>query len=663
MDLGKNIEEGSRFSRETPRKLEKVRNGIIENGEEIKSCTISSDIVSSDSNSNSNSTSDHGHPATPINRFPICKAVDSESPGAQIPMKEISIDGRRLERILPPHPQLPKLEPPRSRRVSLGELMHPPKYSPEKFTVEMMKLIRQSGNAISKRLSFLQEDDGDDSISDLAESDVTEFEISGVKVLVKLKSEEEIKGRITFFSRSNCRDSTAVRLFFRERGFDFSEINVDVYTEREKELIERTGNSQVPQIFFNEKHFGGLIALNSLRNSGEFDRRIKELLTEKCRGEAPSPVMYGFDEENYKDAVADEMMGFVRVLRQKLPIKDRLVKMKIVKNCFSGGEMVEVLIDHLDCGRKKAVEIGKSIAKKHFIHHVFGENDFEDGNHYYRFLEHEPFISKCYNFRGSTNDMEPQNAGIVGDKLFKIMSAILESYSSHDHSRVDYMRISRSEEFRRYLNLVQEFHRLNLLELSTAEKFAFFLNLYNAMVIHALIRIGRSDGMMARRSFFADFQYIVGGYSYSLSSIRNDILCGGRRPSYPLIKPFMNSNTRSEVGLQKLNPLVHFGLCDGTKSSPVVRFFTPGGVEAELKRAAREFFQNGGIEIVLDKRVIHLSRIIKWYKEDFSGEKKMLKWIMSYIDANKAGLLTHLLGDGGGSVHIVYKDYDWSINS
>lgn len=41
----------------------------------------------------------------------------------------------------------------------------------------------------------------------------------------------------------------------------------------------------------------------------------------------------------------------------------------------------------------------------------------------------------------------------------------------------------------------------------------------------------------------------------------------------------------------------------------------------------------------------------------------MLKWIMSYIDANKAGLLTHLLGDGGGSVNIVYQDYDWSINN
>lgn len=346
-DLEKNVNKESGFSRENPRKSEKVTNGIIDD-EGFKRFTISSDIVSP--YSNSNSSSDHRHPATRNNRFPIV----SESPETQNPMKEISIDRRCLQKILPPHPQLPKLEPPRGRRVSLVELLNPPKSSsPEKSTVDVMKLIRQSGNAISKRLSFLQEN-GDDSKLDLAESDVTEFEISGVKILVKLKSElEEIRGRITFFSRSNCRDSTAVRLFFRERGFDFSEINIDVYRERETELIERTGNSQVPQIFFNGKHFGGLMELNSLRNSGDFDRKIKELLTEKCCGDAPSPAMYGFDEEIDKVVVVDEMMRFVRVLRQKLPIKDRLMKMKIVKNCFSGAEMIEILVDHLDCGRKK----------------------------------------------------------------------------------------------------------------------------------------------------------------------------------------------------------------------------------------------------------------------------------------------------------------------
>lgn len=85
-----------------------------------------------------------------------------------------------------------------------------------------------------------------------------------------------------------------------------------------------------------------------------------------------------------------------------------------------------------------------------FFTYLCREIDFEDGNHYYRFLEHEPFIPKCYNFGGCTNDSEPKLAVMVGQRLNKIMSAILESYASDDKCHVDYAGISKSEEFRRY---------------------------------------------------------------------------------------------------------------------------------------------------------------------------------------------------------------------
>lgn len=40
----------------------------------------------------------------------------------------------------------------------------------------------------------------------------------------------------------------------------------------------------------------------------------------------------------------------------------------------------------------------------------------------------------------------------------------------------------------------------------------------------------------------------------------------------------------------------------------------------------------------------------------------MLKWILSYLDPEKAGLLSHLLDDGG-VINIIYTNYDWSMNS
>lgn len=100
----------------------------------------------------------------------------------------------------------------------------------------------------------------------------------------------------------------------------------------------------------------------------------------------------------------------------------------------------------------------------------------------------------------------------------------------------------------RYVNLTQELHRINLDELSPEQRLAFFLNLYNAMVIHAVIRSGHPEGVMDRK-FYSDFQYIVGGHPYSLSTIKNGILRNNRRPPYSLVKPFSSGDKRLEVNV------------------------------------------------------------------------------------------------------------------
>ncbi|KAG5037091.1 hypothetical protein AAZX31_07G077400 [Glycine max] len=572
---------------------------------------------------------------------------------------------RQVTLVVHPHSLLPMPVPPQSFKVSHNDVVS---LNDSNFSVGSFLRQRSSdlSAAIVKRVSSLRqsmEENNDNDIDGEENREVTEFNLSGVKVTVTPKPEKEtsIKGRISFFSKSNCRDCTAVRRFFKEKGIKYVEINVDVFGERERELRERTGSGSVPQIFFNEKLIGGLVALNSLRNSGEFDRRVAEIVAGKVAGgDAPAPPVFGFDY--VEEERADEMVGVARVLRLRLPIQDRLRRMKMVKNCFEGNELVEALLQHFHCSRNEAVDIGKQLSKKHFIHHVFGGNDFEEGNHLYRFLEHEPFIPRCFNFRGTTNDTEPKTADSICARLTKIMSAILESYASDDRQHVDYEAISRSEEFRRYVNLTQDLQRVNLLELSENEKLAFFLNLYNAMVIHAVISVGCQEGVIDRRSFLSDFQYLVGGHPYSLNLIKNGILRCNRRSPYSLVKPFSTRDKRLEVALIKLNPLLHFGLCNGTKSSPNVRFFTPHRVVDELRGAAREFFEKDGIEVDLEKRTVYLTRIFKWFSGDFGQEKEILLWIINYLDPNKAGLVTHLMGDSG-PVHISYQNYDWSINS
>ncbi|KAK1387206.1 DEP domain-containing protein [Heracleum sosnowskyi] len=599
-------------------------------------------------------------------------------------------DGKKLKGgygevqiIIPPNSQLPRPEAPPGVTMNESESeLEKGDVSGETETSWKYFLEKSSSlsSAITKRLYSYTDNNLNTSDSDRENSDgdleknlrlkkVSEF-LSGVKLVVNSKSNDEdddhdkttgFRGRITFFSKSNCRDCTAVRSFFREKNLRYVEINIDVFPLRKKELIERTGCLSVPHLFFNEKSIGGLVALNSLRNSGMLEEKLMELLSEKCPDTAPVVPVYGIDDPEEDDM--DEMVEIVRVLRQTLFIQDRVMKMKMIRNCFCGAEMVNKILKHYaGLERLEAVEIGKQLARKHFIHHVFGENDFEDGNHYYRFLEHEPFIVRCFNYQVSINDSEPKAAVGISQRLTKLMFAILESYASEDRQHLNYTAISTSEELRRYVNLVKDLHRVDLLSLSAEERLAFFLNLYNAMVIHAVIKVGHPAGMVDRRSFNNDFLYVIGGQPYSLGEIKHGILRSNRRVPYSLVKSFGAGDKRLALTLPKVNPSIHFGLCDATRSSPVVRFFTPQGVDSELRYATREFFKRDGIEVDLEKRTVYLTRIITWFNVDFGQEKEILQWLMKYLDATEAGLLTHLLEDGG-PVNIVYQDYDWSVNS
>lgn len=302
--------------------------------------------VRADQDGEKSSKEDSG--STGVNKTPdsdVAKEADHQIK-CNVHNKYIPTDKPQVQ--LPkPAPPKPKME--RSQSLSIAESMP-----------SIGKYIRDRGSsfsaAIMNRLSSLKEGNGDFVLkNDSLNFEVTEFKIPGVKVIVKLKSEEErledqIRGRITLFTKSNCEHSIAARQFFKEKGLRYVEINIDVFTKSGNELVERTGSCEVPQIFFNDSLIGGLATLKSLSESGELHEKMKELLGPRCPEEAPKVPVYGFNDEEDEE---DELVGVVRFLRQSLPIQDRLIKMKMVKSCFAGPDIVEAIINHLDCGRRK----------------------------------------------------------------------------------------------------------------------------------------------------------------------------------------------------------------------------------------------------------------------------------------------------------------------
>jgi glutaredoxin len=277
---------------------------------------------------------------TNINKLNEYKTTENNANG------NITVTKKTLS-LIQPHSLLPKPTPPISNS-------HPQSTNPNDVVqLNFKTFFRQRSNdltsAITRTISSIKNSIDDNSFND-QNDDVKEFKLSGLKVVVTVKNDASLgKVRITLFSRSNCRDCSAVRRFFRERGLKFVEINIDVYTEREKELNQRIGNSNsnstVPMIFFNEKLIGGLVELNAMRTNGELEKKLIEIANGGFSGDVPVAPAYGFDEvAEEKVAVEEEIAKVVRVLRQRLPIQDRLMKMKIVRNCFDGSELVELLV-------------------------------------------------------------------------------------------------------------------------------------------------------------------------------------------------------------------------------------------------------------------------------------------------------------------------------
>ena len=151
---------------------------------------------------------------------------------------------------------------------------------------------------VPPRTTYTQNDVVVSSINDQNDCNcVTEFNLSGLKVFVTVENKNDAsfargRMRISFFSRSNCRECCAVRRFFRERALRFVEINVDVFAEREKDLRERTGSVTMPKIFFDERLIGGLVELNALRKD---DGEELEMRLTTAVGKGLSASAYGFD--------------------------------------------------------------------------------------------------------------------------------------------------------------------------------------------------------------------------------------------------------------------------------------------------------------------------------------------------------------------------------
>ncbi|KAF7829895.1 electron carrier/protein disulfide oxidoreductase [Senna tora] len=453
-----------------------------------------------------------------------------------------------------------------------------------------------------------------------------------------------MKGRVILYTRLGCKECKEARLFLHMRRLRYVEINIDVYPSRKLELEKISRSASVPKVFFNEILIGGLSELKASNESGELDEKIDFLIIEAPSFEAPLPPFSAEDDASNTGA-PDEMALVVRKMKETIVVKDRFCRMQRFTKSFLGSEAVDFLSEDQYLERKDAIEFARKLVIKLFFRHVLNENLFEDGNHLYRFLDDDPIVaSRCHNIPRGITTVKPKPIAEIASRLSFLSNAMFEAYASEDGCHIDYRSLHGSEEFARYLRIVEGLQRVEIWEMSREEKLAFFINLYNMMAIHAILVWGHPSGALDRRKMFGSFKYVIGGYTYSLSSIQNGILRGNQRPPYNLMKPFGAGDKRSRVALPYPEPLIHFALVSGTRSGPALRCYSARNIDGELMEAARQFLRNGGLTVYLNAKVAYASMILKWFSVDFGNEEvEVLKHVSNYLNPADSTVLLDLL--------------------
>lgn len=187
---------------------------------------------------------------------------------------------------------------------------------------------------------------------------------------------------------------------------------------------------------------------------------------------------------------------------------------------------------------------------------------------------------------------------------------------------------------------------------SDDERYAFWINVYNALVIDGVRALGVERSIREHQGFFRAVAYQVGDYRYTLDEIENGLLLGNR-PLHPrMAPPFEASDPRLDGGPSLPDPRVHFALNCATRSCPRIRPYGAGSLHDELEAATRSFIDGGGVRLEGDRAV--LSGLFEFYADDFGGKDALPGWLEPYINDER---LRRALRDGA----FEFESYDWEL--
>jgi hypothetical protein len=178
---------------------------------------------------------------------------------------------------------------------------------------------------------------------------------------------------------------------------------------------------------------------------------------------------------------------------------------------------------------------------------------------------------------------------------------------------------------------------------SPSSKMAFWINAYNAVTIHGILReyptssIRNHTAKVFGYNIWDDLLLPVGDRTYSLNQMEHDVL--------------------RKLG----DPRIHFAIvCASIGCPPLLnQAYVADQLDSQLTYNAKRFFadrQKFSYDVA--NRRLEVSPILKWFAEDFGNDQAaQMRRIAPFLPDQKSQTLA-----ASGPSSVSYLDYDWDLN-
>jgi hypothetical protein len=195
----------------------------------------------------------------------------------------------------------------------------------------------------------------------------------------------------------------------------------------------------------------------------------------------------------------------------------------------------------------------------------------------------------------------------------------------------------------------------NALPLDGHARGAFWVNVYNALMLHAVRAFDLRAGRRVPLGVFGRARYRVGRGEFSLHVIEHGLLRRNRPAPYTFWSPLRAGDARQGAMVARFDPRVHFALNCAAASCPPIRAYTAGGFDRELDLATRAYVAQ---ECTVDDRlgVVRLPYLCGLYDRDFGDAAAALRWLRPYLEDEVARWV-----DAHPAARVGFNAYRWDV--